>query len=179
MFDTEIENIYLRGSFAVNAKAENFAKAEKNAYIYDTSAGFAIVAQKPCVDISNLVTDGYPFFAGEISFSTTLDYKPGDPTVLSLRGRYSTAEVSVNGKYAGVLVLSEKIELADHLVPGENKITVTLCNNYRNLLGPHHNVDPEPLAINPKTFSFEGKWRDGKCADFDGRYSFVRFGIDI
>ncbi len=179
VFDTEIECMYLRGSFALDMSVENFEREEKNAYRYDALCGMSLIKQNPTLDIRNVVTDGYPFFAGEISFSTTVDYSEGDPTLLHIGDRYSTAEVTVNGKAAGVLILSEYIDIKDYLVPGENKLKLTLCNNYRSLLGPHHNVDPEPLSINPKTFSFEGAWHDGVCEEFDNRYSFVRFGIDV
>lgn len=179
VFDTEIECAYLRGSFALDMKRECFERCEKNSYLYDADCGMSLVKQKPTVDISNIVTDGYPFFAGEISFSTIVDYKEGDPTLLRVSGRYSTAEVTVNGKRAGVLLLSEYMDIRDYLAVGENKITLTLCNNYRNLLGAHHNVDPEPYMTSPPDFSFEGQWQGGKCPRFDKRYAFIRFGIDV
>lgn len=179
VFDTEIECMYLKGSFALDMKAEDFEREEKNAYRYDAACGMSLIKQKPTLNVENIVTDGYLFFSGEISISTTLDYKAGDPTLLHIGGRYSTAEVNVNGKLAGVLVLSEYIDIKDYLSEGENKLTLTLCNNHRNLLGPHHNIDPEPLAVSPPKFSFEGMWHNGECADFDSRYSFIRFGIDV
>ena len=178
VFDTELECIYLKGSFALDMKKEHF---EKDGLVcrYDASCGMSLVKQKPSVDVSNIVTDGYAFFSGEFTFLTTIEYKFGDPTLLHIGGRYSTAEISVNGKRAGVMLLSEYLDIADYLVCGKNELKITLCNNHRNLLGPHHNIDPEPLWTNPKSFSFEGEWHNGECESFDGRYAFIRFGIDI
>lgn len=179
VFDTEIENIYLRGSFALDMKCENFTPCENNAYRYDSSCGMSLIAQRPEIDITNIVTDGYPFFAGHISFETKLIYNEGEPTLLRLCGRYSTAKIILNGCSVGNLVLSDTVDLKPFLQIGENHLEITLANNYRNALGPHHFIKAEPHFVNPTLFSFEGKWNNGVCNNFDARYSFVRFGIDV
>ena len=69
-------------------------------------------------------------------------------------------------------------EITSKLREGENELTVTLCNSYRNLMGPHHGETVEPLSVSPKTFSFEKNWENGRCDTFNEGYSFVRFGID-
>ena len=61
---------------------------------------------------------------------------------------------------------------------GENMIALKLYNSNRNLLGPHHFIDPEPLGVSPGTLSLESQWEDEQCAAFAERYAFVRFGID-
>ena len=179
VFDTEIENLYLRGSFALDMKKEHFVAEEHHAYRYDPENGMALIRPKSQIDIRNLVTDGYPFYCGEFTASAKLRYQAGDPTVLHLTGRYATARVQVNGKEAGNVLFSEYVELKDFLREGENTVTVTICNNYRNLMGPHHRAEAEPLGVGPGTFSFEKKWKNGQCEGFDGRYAFVRFGIDV
>ena len=178
VFDTEIENVYLRGDFAVETDNAYFTDCENNGIRYEKEGRMALVAQKADISASNIVTDGYPFFAGEISFSTTVNYKNGEPTVLRLSGRYATADMFVNGIKAGTLLLSEEIDLANYLCEGENEITVTLCNSYRNLMGPHHAETAEPLSVHPGIFSFEKGWKNGECEGFNEGYSFVRFGID-
>ena len=179
VFDTEIENLYLRGAFALDMKKENFVEEENHAYRYDPKYGMALIRQKDSIDIRNLVTEGYPFYCGEFAASTRLNYRKGDPTVLHLTGRYATAHIQVNGEEAGSVLFSEYVELKDFLREGENTVTVTLCNNYRNLMGPHHRLEAEPLGVGPGAFSFEKKWENGVCDLFDGRYAFVRFGIDL
>ena len=179
VFDTEIENLYLRGSFALDMKKENFTPDENNAWRYDPAHGMALIGQKDTLDILNLVTDGYPFYCGEITVSSKLRYKDGDPTMLRISGRFSTAHVKVNGREAGQVLFSEYVELKDFLTEGENTVTITLCNSYRNLLGPHHRTEAEPLSVSPGTFSLEKRWKDGACSVYDARYSFVRYGIDL
>ena len=179
VFDTEIENIYLKGGFALDMKQEDFTPCENNAYRYDSSCGMSLIAQHPEIDITNIVTDGYPFFAGHISFETKLIYNEGEPTQLRLRGRYATAKITLNGSAVGNLVLTDTVDLKPFLRVGENRLEITLANNYRNALGPHHYIEAEPLFVTPTIFSFEGKWNNGVCNNFDARYSFVRFGIDV
>jgi len=175
-FDTEIENIYLFGNFAVYTDKSKFKYDVRHSVCYDGE--FAIKAQSDCIDPKDIVTDGYPFFGGTIEIENTYNYKSGDPTMIVLTGRYAVAEVSVNGKAAGTLMFTDHIDLADMLKAGENTITVKLSNAYRNLMGPHHRKDPEPYGVGPTTFSYEKEWKDGICARFYPRYAFVRFGID-
>lgn len=179
VFDTEIECLYLRGSFALDMKKEDFTLEPNNALRYDPSNTMALIEQKDTIDIHNIVTDGYPFYCGNITASAKLIYKNGAPTVLRLSGRYATAHVKVNGREAGSVLFSEYVELKDLLTEGENTVTVTLCNSYRNLMGPHHRTDAEPLSVGPTTFSFEKSWKNGECEAYDPRYSFVRYGIDL
>ncbi len=179
VFDTEIENIYLFGGFSLDMKRENFIAGENNSYRYDPRNGMTLVRQNSAPDVRNVVTDGYPFYCGEISYEFELDYRLGDPSILRLDGRYATIGVCVNGESAGTILLSRTLDIKKYLKTGKNVIRLTLCNNYRNLFGPHHRAEGEPLSVSPKSFSFEGKWIDGKCEEFDPGYSFVRFGIDI
>jgi hypothetical protein len=179
VFDTEIENIYLRGRFALDMKKEAFTEDEDCAYRYNADDGMALIKQKDLVDVTNLVAAGYPFYCGEFTVSTSIVYNIGDPTVLKLSGNYSVARVSVNGKFVGNSIFSDCIELSSFLQTGKNIISITLCNGYRNLLGPHHWEIAEPLGVGPINFSFEKKWIDGKCKEYDSRYSFVKYGIDI
>ena len=179
VFDTELENIYLVGDFRLDMKKENFTNEPNNAYRYSADLGMSLIGQRPSLDASDIVLDGYPFYCGSVSFVSKLDYKPGDPTLLRLEGRYATAHISVNGKPVGKLIFDKQIDLKDYLSEGENEISITLFNNYRNLLGPHHFHVAEPINLNPRTFSFEGAWKDGVPSTFNGNYAFVRFGINL
>ncbi len=179
VFDTEIENIYLVGDFALDMKKEDFAEGENNTFIYPSDKPMTLVSPKETLDIRNIVTDGYPFYSGELSASTKYLYRKGDPTVLKLTGRFATAHVKVNGMDAGKLLFSSRLDLANFLKEGENEISITLYRSYRNLLGPHHAIAPEPTYVDPTTFSFEKGWKDGNCAKFRSSYSFVRYGIDM
>ena len=176
VFDTEIECIYLFGKFRVNTPGV-FVKSVKESHIY-FSDRFIIEKPTENIDVNNIVTDGYPFFAGEVSFKTELDYKKGDPTVLKLNGRFSVAKVEVNGEFADNLMFKYETDLAKFLKEGKNEVVITLINARRNLLGVHHCYDPEPYGVGPGTFSMENQWKDEICMAYFNRYSFVRFGFD-
>lgn len=175
-FDIEIESIYLYGAFEVSTDRERFTPAVRNSICYD--GNFALKAQKDEIDMTDIVTDGYPFFSGIIEVETEYEYTPGSGTVLILRGRYSVCDVSVNGIFAHRLMFTDRCDLSGLLNEGKNIIGLKLYNSMRNLLGPHHRHDPEPFAVGPNTFSFENEWHDEKCPGYTDRYAFVRFGID-
>ena len=178
VFDTEIENIYLFGDFRLDMRAENFTNECGYAYRYNDSKDMALAEQRAELNVSNIVTDGYPFYCGEIALEGEYMYEYGDPTVLYLDGRYSTAHIFVNGAFVGKLIFDKHIDLKGYLKDGSNRIRVILCNNYRNLLGPHHQQIAEPMSVSPITFSFENQWMEGKCEKFNAGYSFVRFGAE-
>ena len=176
-FDTEIENIYLMGSFRVNIDAEHMKADVKNSFCYDGE--FTIAPQTDKIDLTNIVADGYPFFSGSIEAETVYNYQPGMPTELFVNGRYSACEITVNGVKADTLLFRRHADLKPYLTEGENRIALKLTNSPRNLLGPHHFIDPEPYGVSPVTFSLENLWKDEQCRLFRERYSFVRFGIDL
>ena len=175
LFDTELETMYLFGHFGVDTSAGNFEEGPKNSLIY--TGPIALTREPASIALADIPRSGYPFFAGCVEFETTVDYKPGDPTELTLKGRYSVAEIFVNGRFAKALMFSEHVNLAAWLRTGENVLRVRLVNSNRNLMGPHHNTDPEPLALGPIQFSYEGHWsEDGKCGWYHERYALVKFG---
>ena len=174
-FDMEIESIYLYGEFGV--KTDNTKMTTEGVACYYTGE-FAIVPQKKSIDLTNVVTDGFPFFGGAIEAKTVYNYTPGAPTELVITGRCSVCDVTVNGTFAGRLLFKQHMDLSAYLQEGENTIALKLYNANRNLLGPHHYIQAEPLSVGPTTFSLESQWKDEQCPNYADRYAFVRFGID-
>ena len=174
-FDTEIEAIYLFGSFSVLTEADKFNNCHHNSYEY--SGKFALSDQKEIINVREIVKEGYPFFFGEMTLEFSVDYSSGKPYVLYLPGRYAVAEISVNDTLAGVLDFGHYINLKEFLSEGNNNIRIKLLASDRNLLGPHHFIDTEPLAQGPEVFSFEKQWDNDVCPNYKPRYAFTRFGI--
>ena len=175
-FDTEIECLYLFGSFRL-ASPQVFRPEEKQTWIQDSGA-FTLIPPARSIDPRNVVTEGYPFFAGTLELGFDLPYAPGNPTWLRLGGRWAVCEIFVNGQKADTLLFSTETDLRPWLREGENRVTLHLTNSNRNLLGPHHFPDPEPLAVHPLVFSTENGWKDGNCENYVNRYAFMRFGIE-
>ena len=175
-FDTEIENIYLFGDFMLKTDRERFKYDVKNSVCYDGK--FAICQSRDEIRPYDLVTEGYPFFAGSVTMSTEYTHVQGGPTTLSLDGRYATARILVNGEDAGELLFSQSIDLSGMLRDGENELTIILTGSNRNLMGPHHRPDPEPYGVGPSSFSYENEWKKGVYKENHlKRYAFVRFGF--
>ncbi len=175
--DTEIECMYLFGDFSVKTDADKFEAHPKFGYSY--SGEFAIAAPRATVDPENVITDGYPFFAGTLDMVTDFHYQKGAPTELLLEGRYSTAEVYVNGKLADTLMFKDHCDLSTHLVEGKNTVRIKLTNARRNQLGPLHSPEIEPHSVGPRTFTGEKQWVNGEWSGYlKDKYCFVRFGFD-
>ena len=175
-FDTEIESAYLFGDFAVSSRSD-FVEDAKNSL--RTEGPFAIKKRKETVDITNIVSDGYPFFAGTLTVQKEFFYRSGEPTLLKLDGRFSACKIRLNGKPINTSLFQNTYELAEHLVKGNNKLEIDLCTSNRNLLGPHHAHDPEPRWVAPRTFSFEKDWNGDECKNYEYRYSFVKQGLFV
>lgn len=173
-FDTEIEAAYLYGDFCVRVD-ERFETVECR-YLR-CAGGFTLYPQGDGIDISCINADGYPFFAGKMRAKGILAWNEDAPTLLRLCGRYAVVGVRVNGHNIGHGMFTDSFELAPYLVDGENELEIELYFSNRNLLGPHHRHDPEPMFVTPRIMSFEKAWDNGVCHDYNYRYSFVKFGI--
>ena len=71
-----------------------------------------------------------------------------------------------------------EVDISDYVVAGENEIELTLVNNLRNLMGPHHHVAGELLAVAPPHFFDEGCiWNNYAGGYYTPKYSFVETGL--
>ena len=165
-YDTDIEAVYLRGDFGVFG---DFRKGETaNVTIGEN---FYIDSQKS--EITSLITDGFPFFKGDVKLSQKIDVKNTNAKLV-IDGRYHLIEVKVNGKYAGKMLFSDGIDLSGYLKQGENEIELTLTVGNRNFFGPFHTTEEEPFSVGPYTFERFGSWKDGKSSLLLDRYAFVK-----
>lgn len=195
-FDTEIEAVYLYGDFAVRpdrgfftTDGTPFTNADSGTgwgesassckvKTWRSAGGYRLCARDRSIDLTDIVRDGYPFFAGEMTATAEFDHKNGDPTTLKLGGRFAVCHPVINGHDLGAALFTDTFDLAPYLKEGKNTLTLTLCFSNRNLMGPHHRKNPEPFAVAPPTFSFEKEWRDSaECASFVPESAFVRFGV--
>lgn len=175
-FNTEIESIYLYDNFCVECNGD-FTTPREN--VSEFTGSFSIKKQKKDVNINNVVFDGYPFFQGELNVTKTFDVDAIKPTELYVNGRYSVCDVMVNDNYVGRLMYKNHCDITKYIKEGENVLELKMYNSQRNLLGPHHFIDPEPLALGPVNFSLENMWTEDGCGAHKDRYSFVRLGADV
>ena len=175
-FDTELEAAYLYGDFAVETPS-SFVNGPRNSLEY---SGDLLIKRPPhTVDLNDLVTCGYPFFAGKITVEKDLDGSLVKDGTLTVEGRYSYCDVYVNDIFVKRLMFKDNCNIKDFVRQGSNTLKLILCNSNRNLLGPHHFIDPEPYVLGPVNFSLENMWHDGHCDLFVSRYAFVRYGASV
>ncbi|MBO5374369.1 MAG: hypothetical protein J6A54_02845, partial [Clostridia bacterium] len=123
-YDTEIEPIYLKGSFGVYG---DFEPIEKNGAILGDN--FYMAEQKR--EISSLVKDGFPFLAGSITLKQQIIVK-NTKRELVIDKPFHLIDVKVNGKGAGRMLFSNRLDISKHLKKGKNELEITLTTSNRN-----------------------------------------------
>lgn len=188
-FDMEIESIYLVGDFAVATPGkweklgivdgyEN-VKSFDNTFAYRYSGEFVIEKPVEKVNIKDIQKQGFPFFAGALNLVGDIEIKGSHPVLeLDVYG-VNSVHVKVDGK--------EFVAMTDNRIPltgiaeGVHKIELTIINNLRNLLGPHHLEGGESLSVNPAAFYDEdsvfSKRSNPVIKKFNPNYCFVEMKI--
>ena len=128
--------------------------------------------------VKNMVTDGYPFFAGTVHLKRTVVLEKTD-VVLEFQGRFQAMKVWVNGALAGSLLYGNRMDISEFARVGENEIVLELIVSNRNLFGPHHMLlNEEPESVGPYSFELPGTWKDGRSTQYRHSYSFVPVPIN-
>ncbi len=168
VYGTELEPLFLRGDFGVEAKSDFIPSEHKGVFLADY---FAITHAKK--QISSILKDGYPFFAGTMTLQSRIFCK-GNRVKLHLPGRWHSAKVTVNKTNCGVALLSRSLDISDAVHEGENTITVEYTFGNRNLLGPHHfRPEPEPMMVGPDNFEFNDLEKPGHEDNYREEMAFV------
>ena len=166
-YDTEIEPIYLAGQFGVFAEKMEAGQEQNTLLCSDFYIGKQL--QKVC----NLITDGYPFFSGNITLRRTVEMQHTD-VVLEFKGRFHAMKVWVNGSEAGSLLFENQLDISEFTQKGTNEIVIELIVSNRNMYGPHHMVsDEEPMFVGPHSFELPDSWVAGRSIEYRDSYAFV------
>ena len=178
-YDTELESIYITGSFGVRAEDEISYGERKTVF---AGKRFTLTEMPKTVDISKITESGFWFFSGamELTESITVNKKENTKYVLSLKKLNApAARLEVNGKKAAVMMFAPySADITEYLKDGENEIKITLLSGNRNLFGPHHKPQGEIYSVGPSTFRDKYGWADDRTKPvWTDNYSFVKFGI--
>jgi hypothetical protein len=174
VYDMEIEAIYLLGDFSVKTDGE-WIPLEKDAVRYMGS--FEIDAPKDKVSLKNIEQQGYPFFSGEMSLEGVIEIVGENPVLeLDIKG-INAIRVKIGDKEK-VMLTDNRLSLADFGISGKAKIELTLINNLRNILGPHHLKEGECYMVCPFSF-FKEKciWASDPEEKGGSGYCFVEMGV--
>ncbi len=177
-FDTEIEAMYLVGNFGVRCDGI-FDEIPHNAAFFDGK--FVMTAPPEKITLQHIERQGYAFFSGELTVEKEFIFDKDDTahTLKLEKLGINAIRVAVNGKPIKTLMWTPfELDLTPHLEAGKNTITLTLVNNLRNLLGPHHHTDGELLSLGPWCFYNEPCIMNYYMKDYyTERYSFVETTI--
>ncbi len=175
-YDMEIEAMYLVGDFGVRCDGK-YEAIPNDAYFFDGT--FAIVEPSKKITLHNIQEQGYPFFSGEITVRRTFEVSDTNKKLVLCKKGVNAIRIKVNGKDVSTLMWAPyEVDLSDYLVCGENTVEITIVNNLRNLLGPHHHVGGELLAVGPGSFFDEGSiWTGFNGGFYTDKYSFVETSI--
>lgn len=173
-YDMEIEAIYLLGDFSVATNGV-WEELEREAVRYH--GGFEINPPKRVVTLTNLEQQGFQFFCGELSVEKRISV--GENTVLRLnRKGVNIVRVEIAGNSKTILTGDGEINLSQLAPCGEHLLKITLINNLRNLLGPHHLSEGECYNVGPfKFFKEPCIWNLEADKIWDDDYCFVKFSL--
>ena len=174
VYDMEIEAIYLLGDFCVKTDGK-WTQLDRSAVRY--AGGFELDAPKETVCAENLEQQGYPFFCGKMCLEGEINIMGENPVLKLNRKGVNAVKVQIGDKEE-VLLTDDELPLAPFGVSGKTKVRLTLVNNLRNLLGPHHLKIGEEYAVGPHSFFKEPcVWNFHPESAWDDDYCFVETGI--
>jgi hypothetical protein len=183
-FETEIENIYIIGSFGVESSSP-YLSGERQAV---HSMGPFVLTELPVsVRTGDLVSQGFPFYSGKIRIEQKVYIDRNDWT--EAKWSFSTppntivSRLYINGQEVRTFLWEPYVaDITSFLRKGENVIEVEMANSCRNLLGPHHHIKGELYKVGPDSFTDKPGWTDKdidkNTSIYTDRYTFVRFGLD-
>lgn len=179
-YDTELESIYITGSFGIRAE-DKISYGERKSIF--AGKHFTLTEMPKNVDISKITESGFWFFSGAMELTTNIDVNKKENTryVLSFeRLNTPAAALEVNGNKAAVLMFAPfEADITKYLKNGKNALKITLLSGNRNLLGPHHKPQGEIYSVGPSSFTDKYGWADDKSKPaWTDDYSFVMFGIE-
>lgn len=154
----DIENVYVLGAFGVKSQS---MRIQKNFLVH--SGAFTLCAKEPVTDTAHISRAGRPFFTGNMRLqkSIRVHKKAGVRYLLDMQIRGLAARVSVNGKRAATFFWNGRpYDVTDCIRDGENKLTVEIYTDLRNLFGPFHNKYGNPDMVGFTTFTAAPGWCD-------------------
>ncbi|MBR5153030.1 MAG: hypothetical protein IKW60_05870 [Clostridia bacterium] len=160
-YDMEIEPCYLYGDFGVETLG-TFEQLDRGATRFN---GEFVLSMKPKeLALSEIEKQGFPFFAGSMMLTKEIWVEDSNAVMEFAPKGVNVVSVRVNQKKcATVLWAPYTIDVSPYLKKGKNTIQITLINNLRNMMGPHHLSEGESYIVTPESFYKEhGLWRWGE-----------------
>lgn len=175
--DSELAPIYIAGDFEVSTEPDKYEELDRNAVRY--SGEFTICKQREKISLHNINKNGYPFFAGEITLSREMDISHTNYRFEVEKTGINAIDVFVNDSFVNTIAWNPyTVDISEFLKTGKNKIKITIYNNLRNLMGPHHVDEGECYKVRPGCY-FKKKWLFS-CDDikWNDDFCFIKTSVD-
>lgn len=176
-YDVEFEPIYIVGKFGVTIPSE-VEYLPHNAI--RVKEGFVISQPEGSISLSNIEQQGFPFYKGRITVKKAVKLSHTAYKLNVSKKGVNAIKVRVNGIDAGTLMWTPfEMDLSPFVKEGDNEIELTLVNNLRNMLGPHHHGDGECVHPGPISFrKLPSVWTGMKEMPWNEDYCFVEFSVE-
>ena len=176
-YDMEIEPCYLAGDFGVLPVGEITA-LERDAF--RLHGGWKLTALPETIMLHEMEKQGFLFFAGSMTLTADVETEKTDLCLALKRKGINGVEVRVNGQNAGTIMYqSERVNCSGLLKSGKNEFSLTLYNNLRNMMGPHHLKEGESYCVGPSSFFAESCiWHGSAENQYDPDYCFVEMTLE-
>ncbi len=172
-FDMEIEPCYLIGSFGVKMNG-TVTQLERDAIRF--CGDFVLTEMPREISLQNMEQQGFPFFAGNITLEKEFILEETDKKIAFDKKGVNAVDIKVNGQTLKTLLWTPfEADISHAVCKGSNVVELTIYNNLRNMMGPHHLEEGECYATWPGTFFKEKEcdlwfahddalpWNDGYC----------------
>ncbi len=140
---------------------------------------------KKRIELNNIEQQGVPFFSGRMTVRKCFNLEDVDYGIFFNKKGVNAINVKVNGVECGSLMWGHlSCDLSKVLNIGKNMVELTLVNNLRNMLGPHHLPEGENWYVGPVHFYkrdnvwTKTKWPKTNNDPWNEDYCFTEFGIE-
>ena len=149
-FDCELEQIYLIGDFAVEGQG-TFEELENDAFRFVGTP--VIAAPVKTVTLQNIEQQGFLFFAGSLTVSKVFHADHKNYMLDFVKHGINVVGAELNGKPVGKFLWEPyRADLSGLMNEGENRLTLTLVGNLRNMQGPFHLKSGDSHRVSPASF---------------------------
>lgn len=178
-YGTEIESVYLIGDFAVSGTVSDkplmsTSRNEEGVFPHKQIHSFkAFTLTKEDQNFNGSLTlKGYPFYAGKFVLEKTFQMdqvNPGRRYFIEFpEFEAIVVQGELNGSKTAPMVFHPyEIEITPWVKKGSNTLRLILSNSLRNLLGPHHHVGGELVAVGPISFTGKTSWTGSQVGEND------------
>lgn len=134
----EIEPVYVMGDFDLEEAEHGW-----------------ILTKQTAIDLGSWKKQGMPFYAYDVRYSKIVSGIEDKKVKVRLNEWKGTvASVYVNGEQAGVIGWQPyELDISDFCKAGDNQVDVIVTGSFKNLLGPHHNVERRGI-VTPWSFKY-------------------------